>query len=168
MTKNSQIFDLCFWMRYSGKQLPYGKSYLLCSYALRVGLPMYLKTNGAWMAEWACLLWFTVFFPFCTLSLDIWPKSHCTCQSTCFCRSSCWELTWGHLLPFPLKSWLLVSVFKALALVEETSKVLKCSKYPHCKWSVVLKLIFCLGMICHLTIRNTLRSRPGCRHTWLH
>lgn len=52
--------------------------------------------------------------------------SHHTCISTCFHRPSCLGLTWAHLLPFSLKSWPMISDFKASNLIGKTFKVFIC------------------------------------------
>lgn len=104
----------------------------------------------------------------CLLRTYGW-SSHRTCTSTCFHRPSCLGLTWAHLLPFPLKSWPLISDFKASKLIGEIFKVFICPQVPTFQTALVgLDFIFCFWMICNLVTWESLGRRgQGCWDAWL-
>lgn len=86
-------------------------------------------------------------------------SSHRTCASTCFHRPSCLGLTWAHLLPFPSKSWPLISDFKASNHIWETLEVFICTQVPTFQMALVgLEFIFCFCMICNLVTWVSLGS----------
>ena len=94
--------------------------FLTCGFALHAWRQMrHGRLNGPVSSD-------SQFHPsFCTpglLGTYGWISHH-TGTSTCFPRPSCLGLTWAHLLPFPLKSWPLISDFKASHLIGETFKV---------------------------------------------
>lgn len=81
----------------------------------------------------------------CPLRTYGW-SSHRTCTSTCAQRPRCLGLTWAHLLPFSLKSWLLISDFKASSLIGKTFKVFICPRMPTFQKALVgLYFIFSFG-----------------------